>query len=592
MLRRAFAFVVFVASCSPGVVTQNAAQAPSIPGAECRPSSQSSRPLVVEWPSAERQALEAQAARQSVIVHYANCQLEVLRHCRAPGAYKFGGATRQDDRVAIKNRDELHANLPAYAAQLEGKLARAGSLDVDMSIVGAWVSDVADIHASMLEGDCKGATHVVSAMTVGAFEFGTKADATATASASFAGAGGGASSASSREILSRAGDRQACAKPSSNPNAPPEGCGAVVRLELRPLSGLSGAGATRCRIELGPAKCARIPTLPQSFDDAWEFADTKSDRCEQRARDWYRHCGDAEPVTARFYRDGKIERETTYSTPTRCQVTINDCPHRPEMIGTFNDDFETSSHDDIRCLQRADDFRQYCGGAEPVTAKFLLGARITAERTSSRPTRCQIVVSDCPRKAETEGIFNDEYQGADKDVGRCMRRAFEFLSWCGGSKPVSARYFEGATLVKEEKAGLASRCQITISDCPRQSDLAGVFLDDWEHADSDPDRCMRRSDEYRNHCGTGAPVTARFFRGEQKTAERVASSPTHCQARIESCPKHPESAAVFNDVYDGSDANAARCAKRASEYVAWCGGGSAVLRFYRGTTLEREQAAP
>jgi len=552
------------------------------------------RPLVVDWPSPERLALEAQVAGGTVVVHYAGCKLEVLRQCHAPGAYKFGAATRQEDRVSIHNSDELHAAIPAYAASFEASLKRAGSLDVKMAIVGAWVADMADVHASMLEGDCTGATHVVSALTVGAFEFGTTAGAAASASGGIGGAGAGGRSETMKEVLSRAGDPLACAASRTDMNAPPEGCGAVVRLDLRSISGLSGAGATRCKIDLGAAKCPRVPTLPATFDDAYQFADTDPSRCERRGKEWYQHCGGSDAVTARFYRNGKIDREFHYGgEPTRCRVTLRDCPRNPAAVGTFNDEYETSATDEVRCLQRGEEYWSYCGGAQPITMSFFSGGAVHAEQTVSHPTRCQIVLPDCARSPSAAGILNDTYEGADKDAARCMKRAREYVVYCASSKTVSARYFEGSKLIREERASPAgTRCVITLPDCPRKPDATGTFNDEWEHADVDPNRCMRRADEYWAWCGTGVEVTSRFFRGDAAAQERRFSSPTRCQVTLSACPSHPEIAGALNDAYDKADVDAARCAKRAAEYVQYCGGGGAVTRFYRGATLERETRAP
>lgn len=586
--------VVIAVACSPGAATQSAAQAPTIPGGECKTSSPSLRPLVVEWPSSDRLALEAQAARGTVVVHYAGCKLDVLRHCRAPGGYRFDAATRQDDHVAIRSSDELRANMPAYALQLEGKLERAGKLDVDMSLVGALVSDVADVHASMLEGDCAGATHVVSALTVGAFEFGTKADARAGASVKAAGAGASGTSESMKEVLARAGDRRACDDARADSRTPPPGCGAVVRLDMRPISGLSGAGPTRCRIELGPTKCARAPTLPTAFDDAFEHSDVDGDRCEKRAREFFNYCGNAEPVTARFYRNGKVEREKVHASPTRCSIQLRECPNKPDLVGApFNDDAETASVDAARCQKRADDYWLFCGGGEPTTAQFFAGTVMKAERTASFPTRCQVAIPDCTRAANLTGIFNDAFEGADKDPARCAKRASEWQSWCGTGTSVSSRFFRGPSVEREETATAPpTRCQITLPDCPRAALIAGVFNDEYDRSNLDVDRCMRRSDDWRNHCGSAASVIARFFRGTEKVRERTAFTATRCQVSLDGCPAHPEVAGVFNDTFDTAATDVERCARRASEFVLWCGGGHAAVRFYKGASLEREQHAP
>ena len=51
----------------------------------------------------------------------------------------------------------------------------------------------------------------------------------------FSGAGAGARSQASRETLSRDGDAQSCGKAKREDTEPPQGCGALLRLELAPV---------------------------------------------------------------------------------------------------------------------------------------------------------------------------------------------------------------------------------------------------------------------------------------------------------------------------------------------------------------------
>jgi hypothetical protein len=76
---------------------------------------------------------------------------------------------------------------------------------------------------------------VVSAVTVGAFTFTAGADAEVGGSATVLGAGGGAKSSSKRETLSSDGSEGACDKATLGDRAPPDECGALIRLEVVPL---------------------------------------------------------------------------------------------------------------------------------------------------------------------------------------------------------------------------------------------------------------------------------------------------------------------------------------------------------------------
>ncbi|MBI4702063.1 MAG: hypothetical protein HY744_13070, partial [Deltaproteobacteria bacterium] len=144
---------------------------------KCAVRASQSRPLIVEWPSADRAALEAQKNAGIVAVRYLGCEMEVLRRCSAPGKYKYAPVTLKEDHIRIRNADELYASIPVYAAKFEGKLETAGELNVDMSIVGSYEADKGTVKLGELEGSCAGATHFVSAITAGAFEFTAGASA-------------------------------------------------------------------------------------------------------------------------------------------------------------------------------------------------------------------------------------------------------------------------------------------------------------------------------------------------------------------------------------------------------------------------------
>ncbi len=194
------------------------------------------RPLLVDWPATDRAALETRLRRGLVVVRYTGCELHVLRSCTAKHGYAYQGITRKQDRVMIRNTDELYANLPLTAVKLETKLAQTGEMSVDMSIVGGFEAAQAPRHLGMLEGACGRATHVVVAAQIGAFEFRTGQKATAGASVEVAAiAGGGARRTASSELLSTDGNARSCDRARSADKAPPEGCGALLRIELSTL---------------------------------------------------------------------------------------------------------------------------------------------------------------------------------------------------------------------------------------------------------------------------------------------------------------------------------------------------------------------
>ena len=197
------------------------------------------RPLIVEWDAASRNDLDALLKQQGmVVVRYSGCELEMLRDCTAPGAYKYLAATRQDENITMRDEDELWAKLPLGAAALEGTMQKGGQLRIDMSVVGKFVGDQPILDVSRFRGrGCEGATHVVVGLTSGAFEMVSGADAAVSASAVVA----GGTSRSSNETLRRAGNRASCDAATRTDEHPPEGCGALLRLELEPVHCPPGA---------------------------------------------------------------------------------------------------------------------------------------------------------------------------------------------------------------------------------------------------------------------------------------------------------------------------------------------------------------
>jgi hypothetical protein len=163
--------------------------------------------------------------------------MEILPHCFTGGAYWYTPATRQQETITIRNEDELFAAVPTHAAQLSARLQTAGQLDVSLSMVGAYRSDRFVVPMSDLGGQCEGATHIIVAFTVGAFEFsaGASDSASAGVQAMLPVAASGRAT-SSRDILAKAGDATRCSSTTQVDRGPPEGCGAILRLEVVPLA--------------------------------------------------------------------------------------------------------------------------------------------------------------------------------------------------------------------------------------------------------------------------------------------------------------------------------------------------------------------
>lgn len=247
--------------CGPSII----APEPVAPAYEpvgqskCSVSKSQLRPLVVEWPAADRAALEARARKGIVPVRYSGCDMEVLTRCTVRGSYAYTATTPKRDGLRIRNADELYANVPIYAAKLEAKLAQSGELDVSMSIVGRYEAEPTALAQPRLDGDCSRATHLVVAYVVGAFELAAGAATEAGAEASVLSAGGGVKGAAARETLSQDGSAAACERASSSDSGPPDGCGALVRIEVMPFEPKAALRAAD-----SPGEAARASMPPAS----------------------------------------------------------------------------------------------------------------------------------------------------------------------------------------------------------------------------------------------------------------------------------------------------------------------------------------
>lgn len=220
-----------------------------IPGqGKCVVGGTASHPLVVEWAAAERASLEARLRRGLVAVRVDGCDIAVMRQCDVKGEYSYLGLTRKNDRVKIRNADELYAQLPIGAARLEGKLARAGELDVEIALVGMYEAPEGRPGRDLLSGDCDAATHVISGVQVGAFHFFAGGAGEIKVGAGFNQIGAGAGSTAERETLSADGQPTSCDASTTGDARPPEGCGALIRIELTSLPGVAVAQRTPCPV--------------------------------------------------------------------------------------------------------------------------------------------------------------------------------------------------------------------------------------------------------------------------------------------------------------------------------------------------------
>lgn len=281
---------VFALACG-GALACGAAACMPVPGGSAEPpryapddqttaraTKSSTRPLVLEWPAADRAALEAQRAKGVVVVRYAQQEMEVLRGCRADAAYRYASITPKEEGLVFHTADELDAAMPIHALRLEATLREKKALNVGMTIVGMYELDARAWKGSDLHGDCAGATHVVRALAVGAFEISASAALRAGVAAKAPIGGAEATHDEEREVLHRDGTKSACAKASPRDAGPPYDCGAPLRIEVaaiqferagggvQPASMPGGSGCAAGLVPKGNGCEAVNPDRPQLLD--------------------------------------------------------------------------------------------------------------------------------------------------------------------------------------------------------------------------------------------------------------------------------------------------------------------------------------
>lgn len=225
----------------PGLAVSGTGAASAGLGPQAHARADLLHPLIVDWSGPQRAGLEAATRRGVLAVRYSGATLELLDGCRVPGRYGFVSLNPKVEELRVHDSSELWSALPLGAATLEGKLRQSGELGVLITIVGAYEWSLDGVRRSELGGDCATATHVIAGYDVGAFRLIAGASTELGAGAGAMGAGVGAQNERRRETLTQDGDPRRCERATNAGREAPDGCGAMVRLELVPV----GASRTR-----------------------------------------------------------------------------------------------------------------------------------------------------------------------------------------------------------------------------------------------------------------------------------------------------------------------------------------------------------
>ena len=225
-----------VYGCVP-VVPELPKSSPIPQPGSCRVKSPGAKPYLVELDPAERIAIETRAKTSMVVVRYDGCNLDVLSDCQLPGQYSYTASQVKRHVEDIESSDRLWATVPFAAGKVEATLKSAGGLRLSTALVGRYDADKRSAYSDELRGEagCRGATHIITGWTVGAFELYHAARNDAGAGAEVGGTGAGAEG-THRHVLRKSDGTLGACEAKQDAGEPPEGCRAAVRVTLARLT--------------------------------------------------------------------------------------------------------------------------------------------------------------------------------------------------------------------------------------------------------------------------------------------------------------------------------------------------------------------
>ena len=230
-------------------------------GAKCKAAVSQGSPIVTEWPASEKANLEAALMQGTVVVAYSGCSMRVLPQCRVKGYYNWQHTTPTADVMTINNEDELYSKLPLGAVSLEAELKRSGNLEMKTVVSGQVrlvEANPADIGT---EGECAQATHVLGALSIGAFTLSRAANGEGKAGVEVAEtANAGIKASRKNELMRAAGVPDSCGE--STDEAPHPNCRSPIQAFLWPIP---GRGAVE-----GPPGTVKTDFVSASANGRWD----------------------------------------------------------------------------------------------------------------------------------------------------------------------------------------------------------------------------------------------------------------------------------------------------------------------------------
>jgi hypothetical protein len=264
-------------ACAPRLLPR--AQAPGAFSdglSKCSVSASQTSPLVTEWPASEKANLQASLAQGAVAVAYSGCSMKLVRSCKIKGRYRWQRTTIATDSFEVKSADELYAKLPLGAVRLEAELSRSGRLEMQTTVAGQMKLEPIDLDSIKSEGACDGVTHIVDALSIGAFTLRSGGALKANAGVSVSVAGAKAGTQSSEKVMRSAGDPASCKQ--GDADKAHHDCASPIQVFLQELPSV--------KKQRGPQGSIKVHFESRDADTHWEVLSSAKKLCETPCSKW------------------------------------------------------------------------------------------------------------------------------------------------------------------------------------------------------------------------------------------------------------------------------------------------------------------
>lgn len=229
------AWCLLLSGCATGAASGPLVPATPTVASACHLGAQANSVLVTEWAGAEKANLQAMLTGGAIAVAFSGCEMRLLPQCRLAGQYFWQRTTVASDRIEIKNEAELYAKLPLGALSLSGELKKSGELAVETMTSGQARLQGMDPGQITQDPACADATHIVNAVSMGAFTLSAGGEEGSKADLSVKGIGTNGKLGQSAKIVRGAGQTTSCSN--ATDQAPAQDCASPIEAFLTRIPG-------------------------------------------------------------------------------------------------------------------------------------------------------------------------------------------------------------------------------------------------------------------------------------------------------------------------------------------------------------------